>query len=81
MRKTYGSMSVPEILESAQRELDGLAEFVERVATYSDEDARWIRAFHGSVSLRINLARFRVEDVIDCRKPTISLSGASVHDG
>jgi hypothetical protein len=76
MRKTMGSLSVPDLLESAQSELDGLSEFIERVAKYSDEDARWIRAFHGSISLRINLAKWRVEDVIEMRKPTLYLESA-----
>lgn len=31
-RKTLGSLSVPDLLDSAQSELDGLAEFIERVA-------------------------------------------------
>lgn len=72
-RKTMGSLSVVEILDSAQRELDGYAEFIERVAKYSDEDARWLRAFNTSVSLRIQLAKWRVEDVIEARKPFIHL--------
>lgn len=68
-RKTMGSLSVPYLLESAQSELEGYAQFIERVAKYSDEDARWLRAFNTSVSLRIQLAKWRVEDVIDERKP------------
>lgn len=60
-QKTMNDLSVVELIERAERELKGFTDLIERVATYSDEDARWMRAFDTSIRLSLAVAKMKLE--------------------